>query len=44
MPEDATPKPLCSKCGKAEVGPRGILCPGCKAMIAAQKLPEVAGE
>ena len=33
---DDTPAPMCSKCGDKPAGEGGILCPGCKAEIAAR--------
>lgn len=32
---DEQPK-QCSKCGKKDAGPGGVLCPGCKTAIEAQ--------
>jgi hypothetical protein len=36
--DETATKPMCSKCDAAEAGPGGILCPGCMAIIAAQRL------
>ncbi|MEV4053019.1 hypothetical protein AB0J55_17690 [Amycolatopsis sp. NPDC049688] len=38
--DEAPAGPTCSKCGAAPAGPGGILCPGCLAVIQAQRLPE----
>ena len=51
MSDDTTPQPprvfgvTCSKCGTAEPGPGGILCPSCKTAIESAPLyPEPGTE